>query len=83
MSVKDKKQQMLQAEKTSAFQKAIEAVETLSPEAQAILIDIIHKRLQQQRRDELLQAVAEAREDYAKGNVHSGSVADLLAELDS
>ncbi len=79
----DNKQQMLQAEKTSAFQKAIEAVEALSPEAQAILVDIIDKRLKQQRRDELLQAVTEAREDYAKGNVRRGSVADLLAELDS
>lgn len=74
---------MIQVEKTSTFQKAIEAVEALSPDAQAILVNIIHNRLKQQRRDELLQAVAEAREDYAKGNVRSGSVADLLAELDS
>ena len=36
-------------EKTSIFQKAIEAVEALDPEAQAILVDIIQKRLKQQR----------------------------------
>ncbi|MEH1768801.1 MAG: hypothetical protein V7L27_04060 [Nostoc sp.] len=41
-------------EKTSTFQKAIEAVEALDPEAQAILVDIIQKRLKQQRRDDLL-----------------------------
>lgn len=70
-------------EKTSTLQKAIEVVEALSPEEQAILIDIIEKRLKQQRRDELLKAVAESRQEYAEGKVHSGSVADLLAELDN
>ncbi|MEH2353307.1 hypothetical protein [Nostoc sp.] len=71
-------------QKTSTFQKAIEAVEALDPEAQAIaiLVDIIQKRLKQQRRDDLLKAVAEAREAYAKGEVRSGTVADLMAELD-
>ncbi|MEH2317961.1 hypothetical protein [Nostoc sp.] len=69
-------------EKTSTFQKAIEAVEALDPEAQAILVDIIQKRLKQQRRDNLLKAVTEAREAYAKGEVRSGTVADLMAELD-
>ena len=79
----DNSQLMSQVEKTSTFQKTIEAVEALSPDAQVILIDIIYKRLKQQRRNELLQAVAEAREDYSKGNVRSGSVTDLLAELDN
>ena len=69
-------------EKTSTFQKAIETVEELDPEAQAILVDIIQKRLKQQRRDELLKAVAEAERDYTQGNVRRGSVADLMAELD-
>ena len=38
-------------EKTSTFQKAIEVVEALDPETQAILVDIIQKRLKQQRRE--------------------------------
>ncbi|MFN6485202.1 MULTISPECIES: hypothetical protein [unclassified Nostoc] len=42
-------------EKTSTFQKTIEAVEALDPEA---------------------------REAYAKREVRSGTVADLMAELD-
>jgi hypothetical protein len=70
-------------EKTSTLQKAIEVVETLSIEEQAILIDVIQNRLKQQRRDEILQAVAESRQEYAEGKVRSGSVADLLADLDS
>ncbi len=79
----DPSQMMPQVEKTSTFQKAIEAVEALSPDAQVILIDLVYKRLKQQRRDELLQAVAEACEDNAKGNVRSGSVTDLLAEMNN
>lgn len=74
---------MLQTEKTSSFQKIIEAVEQLPLEDQAILVNIIHKRLQQQQRNELVEAVAEAREAYAKGDVRTGSIADLLAELDN
>lgn len=69
-------------EKTSTLQKAIEVVEALSPDEQAIFIDIIDKRLKQQRRKQLLQEVAESERDYALGNVRRGSVSDLLAELD-
>ncbi|KAM3094909.1 hypothetical protein ACKFKF_26290 [Phormidesmis sp. 146-12] len=68
--------------KTSEFQQAIEIVEALDPEAQAILIDIIDKRLKKRRRDDLLKDVLEAEQDFAKGNVRRGSVADLMAELD-
>lgn len=48
-----------------------------------MLLDILHKRLRQQRRNELLKEVAEVRQDYAQGNVKFGSIADFMAELDS
>jgi hypothetical protein len=67
-------------EKISTLQKAIDAVEALEPEEQAMLLDIISKRLSQQRRNELIMDVAQARDDYQKGNVKRGSVADLMAE---
>ncbi len=73
---------MNQVEKTSTFQKAIEVVEALSPSEQAILVDIIQKRLHAARRSQLLQEVAEAEQDYDRGNIRRGSVSDLLAELD-
>lgn len=73
---------MTQASKTSTFQKVIDAVEALSLDEQAMLVDIILKRLKQQRRDQLLEEVAQAEGEYAEGNVRRGSVADLLAELD-
>jgi hypothetical protein len=70
------------AEKISTFQQAIDVVEALEPEEQAMLLDIISKRLSQQRRDELIIDVAQARDDYQKGNTKRGSVADLMTELD-
>ncbi|HEY9641638.1 MAG TPA: hypothetical protein V6C57_14215 [Coleofasciculaceae cyanobacterium] len=73
---------MQQTEKTSTFQRAIEAVEALSLEDQAALIDLVHQRLKQQRREDLLGQVSEAEQDYAMGNVRRGSVADLMAELE-
>ncbi len=66
----------------SQFQQALEAVEVLSLEDQAMLIDIIQNRLRQQRRNELLKEVAEIRQDCAEGNVKFGSVADFMAKLD-
>ncbi len=69
-------------EKISTLQQALDVVETLDPEEQAILVDIISKRLNQQRRNQLLQEVGQARLDYQQGNIKQGSVADLMAELD-
>jgi hypothetical protein len=73
---------MSKVTKTSQFQQAIEAVEVLSLEDQAMLLEIIQNRLRQQRRNALLKEVTEVRQDYADGNVKFGSVTDFMAELD-
>ena len=65
----------------SQFQKAIDAVEALPADDQALLIDIIRQRLIQQRRAELTAEVAEARAAYQRGEVHRGTVAELMEEL--
>lgn len=66
----------------SQFQQALEAVEVLSSEDRAMLLDILQNRLRQQRRNELLKQVREVRQEYGEGNVEFGSVADFMAELD-
>ncbi len=38
-------------------------------------------RLQQKGRDELLEAVRESREAFQRGDVNSGTVAELIQEL--
>jgi hypothetical protein len=68
--------------KTSAFQQAIETVEALSPEEQTILLKIIQHRLQEQKRQNLIQEIKEVEQEYAGGMVKFGSVEDFLAELD-
>lgn len=73
---------MTETAKISAFQQAIEAVEALSLEDQAMLLEILQNRQREQRRNELLQEVAEVRQEYAKGNVQYGTVAEFLVELD-
>ena len=71
------------SEKTisSRFQEVIESVEALPPEDQALLIEIIRQRLVQHRRSELAAEIAEARNAYQRGDVHRGTVADLMKEL--
>ncbi len=61
-------------EKISTLQQA------LDPQEQAILVDVISKRLSQQQSPELLKEVTQARQDYQQGNIKRGSVADLMAE---
>jgi hypothetical protein len=68
-------------QKTSSFQQAIETIESLPLDEQITLIDLMQNRLKHQRRQNLLQQVAEAEQDYATGNIKKGNVADLMAEL--
>lgn len=63
------------------FQEVIETVEALPPDDQALLIEIIRQRLIQHRRAELAAEIAEARQAYQRGDVHHGTVADLMEEI--
>ena len=63
------------------FQKALDIVESLPEYQQEDLIDIIRRRLIEQRRDRLADSIREAREEYARGEVKKGSVDDLMKEL--
>jgi len=68
--------------KISAFQQAIESVESLSLEDQEILLDLLQKRLHQEKRTKLSQEIREVRQEFTKGNFKFGSVNQFLAEVD-
>ena len=68
--------------KTSTFQQVLETVEALSPEEQAMLLEIIQNRLREQKRQELLKNVEQSEQDYAEGNVKRGAVSDLMKALE-
>ncbi|MEW6447645.1 MAG: hypothetical protein AB1426_06110 [Bacillota bacterium] len=56
-------------------------VETLPPDDQKLLIEIIRQRLIQHRRAEIAAEVQEARHAYQRGEVRRGTVGDLMEEL--
>ncbi len=66
----------------SRIQQVIEAVEALPADEQLLLVEIIRRRLVEQRRAELVAEVAEARQAYLAGDVRRGSVEELLKGID-
>jgi hypothetical protein len=63
------------------FQEVLEAVETLPPEDQVILLEIIRNRLIACRRSELVAEVKEARAAYKRGRIRRGTVSDLIQQI--
>ena len=64
----------------SQFEAVLNAVESLPPTDQEMLIEVIRHRLTERRRDEIASHIAEARAAYQRGDVQRGSVNDLLQE---
>jgi hypothetical protein len=67
--------------KQSAFQQALEMVETLPAEQQSDLVDVIRRRLIEQRRDEIAASIRLTKADCRAGRVKKGTVADLMRDL--
>jgi len=63
------------------FQDALEVVESLPEYQQENLLDIIRHRLIDHRRHLLAESIKQARQEYARGEVKRGSVADLMKEI--
>ena len=74
---------MSQALKTSLFQDALTAIDALSLDDQAALIDVLNNRLKLRQRQQVVKEVREVQQEYREGKFKSGSVDDFLAELDS
>lgn len=72
---------MTEAEAKSSFQELIESVEALPLEDREILVEIINKRIIEQRREELEADMEESLEGYRRGEVRIGTVDDLLRDL--
>ena len=68
--------------KTTTFDETLEIIESFPEEQRESIIEIVKRRLTVERRERLAQAVKEAREEYARGEVRRGTVDDLMRELD-
>ena len=73
---------MPESVQTSRLQEAIDTVESLSLEEQNLIVEILLKRLQRKRRENLLQEIEEVRQEASEGKIQFGSVEDFLKELD-
>ena len=63
------------------FQKALEIIESLPEEQRESLMDIVKRRLIEERRGRLAQSIKEAKEEYKRGKIKKGTVGDLMNEL--
>ena len=67
--------------KTGTFDEALEIIESFPEEQKESIIEILKRRLTEDRRERLAQTVKEAREEYARGEVRRGTVDDLMLEI--
>jgi ribosome recycling factor len=67
--------------KTRTFDEALEIIESFPEEQKESIIEIVKRRLTEERRERLAQTVNEAREEYARGEVRRGTVDDLMLEI--
>jgi len=64
-----------------SFAELLDAADHLSLEEQADLVEILTRRISERRRDELAEEIREAREDFAAGNCHPTSSAEILKNI--
>jgi len=67
--------------KTGTFDEALEIIESFPEEQKESIIEIVKRRLTEERRERLAQTVKEAREEYVRGEVRRGTVDDLMLEI--
>lgn len=63
------------------FQDALDVIESLPISQQESLIDIVQRRLIEQRRDLIAKNIRKAKEEYRRGDVKKGSIDDLMRDL--
>ncbi|AFY72087.1 hypothetical protein Pse7367_3864 (plasmid) [Thalassoporum mexicanum PCC 7367] len=56
-------------------------VEELDAESQEMIFDLVKKRRNLKRREEIARTIAQAEENYRQGKVFRGTVEEIMAEL--
>lgn len=67
----------------ATFNEVLESVEELSLEEKNILVEILQKRLIEQRREQLFNEVTEAIEEYESGKLKPMTVDEIMKEIRS
>lgn len=63
------------------FEAALEAVDRLSLEEQETVVEILHRRVVERRREELAGEIREAEEEYRAGEAEPRSPQELMDEI--
>ena len=67
--------------KTTTFDEVLDIIESFPEEQRESIVEIVKRRLTEERRERLAQTVKEARQEYARGEVRRGTVDDLIREI--
>jgi len=67
--------------KTVTFDEALDIIESFPEDQRESIVEIVKRRLTEERREQLAQTIEEAREEYARGEVRRGTVDDLMREI--
>ncbi|MBI4746579.1 MAG: hypothetical protein HY786_08600 [Deltaproteobacteria bacterium] len=63
------------------FDEALELVESLPEEQRETLVEIIKRRLIEERKNKLARSIKKGREEFASGKIRKGNLEDLMREL--
>lgn len=72
---------MMDRDTATPFQKAIDAIEALEMQDQETLLDLMSRRLIEQRRTEIARHASETLQAVREGNARYGTVRDLQRDL--
>jgi len=65
----------------NTFDEALEMVDSMTIEEREQLLEILQKRLIDEKREQLVKNVREAKQEYRKGKIKTGTVNDLMQEI--
>ena len=68
-------------ENTIPFGELLEAADKLSPEEQETMIEIMHRRIIEHRREELFRDIQLSRQEFQEGKCEPTKPANLLKEI--
>ncbi len=68
-------------EEQSVFGEVLEAADRLSPEDKEALIEVLQRRLLDERREEIAREIAAARREFQAGQCQPATAEDLMKEI--
>lgn len=67
--------------KVNTFDEALEMVDSMTIEEREQFLEILQKRLIDEKREELVKTIREAKQEYRKGKIKTGTVDALMREI--